>query len=213
MGINKGATSARKVSDRRVPLPSKLRVRIRKRILVVKRNVLPRLSYESNFIGLAINMAIAVGTFCNSVTCWQKRRCNGKTSCGTHWRSELIAHPDARFNVLKRLNRYFRRVPPVPVTSIRVWLGRHCVNTRMNCVSKFNSCSAAVHLIRSEFNAVKRDRVSCRPNTSVVNRCRLIFIDRNVKRYLSVEFNFEWRRSTLKAYGNGNYVVMTWKSC
>ena len=69
MGINKGATSARKVSDRRVPVPWKLRVRIRKRILVVERNVEPRLSCENNFIGLAINMAIAVGTFCNSVTC------------------------------------------------------------------------------------------------------------------------------------------------
>jgi hypothetical protein len=49
IGINKGATSARKASDRRAPVPSKLRVRIRKRILVVKRNVQPRFSYENNF--------------------------------------------------------------------------------------------------------------------------------------------------------------------
>jgi len=59
MGINKGATNARKVSDMRAPVPSKLRVRIRKRILVVKRNVQPRLSYKNIFIGLAINMVIA----------------------------------------------------------------------------------------------------------------------------------------------------------
>ena len=70
MGIKKVATSARKVSDRRAPVPSKLRVRIRKRILVVKRNVQSRLSHENNFIGLAKNMVIAVGTFCNSVIFW-----------------------------------------------------------------------------------------------------------------------------------------------
>jgi hypothetical protein len=136
-------------------------------------------------------MAIAIDTFCNSAIFWQKRRCNGKTSCGTHWRSELIAHPGAQHNALKRLNRFFRRVPPVPATLIRVWVDRHCVNTRVNCDSKFNSCSAAVHLIRSEFTVVRRDRVSCRPNNSVVSQCRLLFINRNVTKCLSVEFSFE----------------------
>ena len=65
IGINKGATSARKVSDRRTPVPSKLWVRIRKRILVVKWNVQLRLSYENIFIGLAINMVIAFNQHTN----------------------------------------------------------------------------------------------------------------------------------------------------